>query len=231
MAEHQLPELGVAGSNPVARSISEKSSKIRQFCRVDNCQVVKSDKVEFGGLDWNTVVKWFIDYRKVMNCSPRTIEWYQYELRLFLRYHEKNNLTCTPETCNHVADYLASRNNISPITKHGAWRSLRTSFYFFMQQGIRADNPAVGIQIKLPETMPRTVTAEHLAKVLQHLDLDTSAGLRNAVLLLLAFDTGARLSELLSFTIGDVLVGQRKVLKGGKDRWVFFGRFTAQLLQ
>lgn len=54
------------------------------------------------------------------------------------------------------------------------------------------------------------------------------------MLFLMAFDTGARLSEFLSMTIGDVLAGQRKVLvrdKGGKDRWVFFGRFTAQLLQ
>ena len=103
-----------------------------------------------------------------------------------------------------------------------------------MQQGLRSDNPCLSIQINLDDPLPRTVSPEHLAEVIKHLDLDTFTGIRNAALFTLAFDTGARVSELLSLTVGDVLVGQRKVLirgKGGKDRWVFSGRLASVFLK
>lgn len=93
-----------------------------------------------------------------------------------------------------------------------------------MQKGLRSDNPCLGIKIKLDEPLPPAVTLEHLTQVIKHLNLDTFTGIRNAALFTLAFYTGARSSELLSLTIGDVLVGQRKVLirsKGGKGRQVF----------
>ena len=204
-----------------------------EFFEGQNDKTVKSEKFKSRGLDWDTIVNWFMNSRKAMGCSPKTLLHYQTVFSIFLKWHQEHAPMCSPTECDHVETFLAQQS-CRAISKHTYWRALRTLFYFMMQQGLREDNPCLSIKIKIEELLPRTVSAEHVAEVLKHLNFETFTGLRDAVLITLAFDTGARLSELLSFTIGDVLVGQRKVLvrgKGGKERWVFFGRFTAQLLQ
>jgi len=51
---------------------------------------------------------------------------------------------------------------------------------------------------------------------------------------MLAFDSGARLSELINLKVGDVDLLQRcaKVMgKGGRERIIFFGNLTAQTIK
>jgi len=87
---------------------------------------------------------------------------------------------------------------------------------------------------KVEKPLPRTVTEEHLQQALSALNLSKFEHLRNAALFVFAFDSGARLSEILNLRLCDIDLLQKvaKVKgKGGKERLVYFGNKTAQLLR
>ena len=86
---------------------------------------------------------------------------------------------------------------------------------------------------QLNELLPKTVNEDHLAKTLNAIPLFRFAGLRDATFFYLAFDSGARLSELLSLRLCDLDLISRcgKVKgKGNKERMMDFGTLTSQLL-
>ena len=79
------------------------------------------------------------------------------------------------------------------------------------------------------------VSKEELAEILAQPDLQTSEGRRDAVLLSVLYDTGARVQELIDLSVGDVRLdppAQLRLLgKGRKMRAVPLMDNTAQLLR
>jgi site-specific recombinase XerD len=79
------------------------------------------------------------------------------------------------------------------------------------------------------------LSKEELAEILAQPDLGTAAGRRDAVLLSILYDTGARVQELLDLSVGDVRLdppAQLRLLgKGRKMRAVPLMENTVQLLR
>ena len=87
---------------------------------------------------------------------------------------------------------------------------------------------------KVPVKMMQTLSDEEIRRLFDNLDQNTSAGCRDAAMLLLLLDTGLRCAEILGLWAEDVHLGDQwlKVMgKGQKERVVPFGGRASKLLQ
>lgn len=191
-------------------------------------------------LDWGKTVEAFIWFQRVSGHSSKTIEWHTTVLKLLDKFHKDENITCpSPQACTpeHIRTFLdwLRRRNLKVISIQTYFRSVRAFFNWCVREGLMEENPIVKVPMpKAEKPLPRTVTEEHLQKALSVLNFDKFEDLRNAALFVLAFDSGARLGELLRLKLGDIDLLQRvaKVQgKGGKERFIYFGHKTAQLLR
>ncbi|MCX7968100.1 MAG: site-specific integrase [Armatimonadetes bacterium] len=195
------------------------------------------DPLQLTSVNWQQAVETFLWQCQMKGFSSRTVELYKLVFDLLDRFHAENFPCLSPCTCppEHIQAFIWFRSRTAkPVTVHGYWRVLRTFFNWLVQQGLRDDNPILKVpQPKVNEPLPKTVTAEHFAKTISALDLSRFTDLRDTALFCLAFDSGARLSELLSLRVGDIDLTEKfaKVKgKGGKERLILFGRQTAILL-
>ncbi|MEZ8216835.1 Phage integrase, N-terminal SAM-like domain [Candidatus Fervidibacteria bacterium JGI MDM2 SSWTFF-3-K9] len=189
-------------------------------------------------LSWEKAINTFLHLKRLSGFSPATLEWYEVTFKLFDRFHKTHKLFCpSPSTCppEHIQTFLwwLSRKD-RPITVHTKFRALRAFFRWLVKEGFRQDNPIAKVTPpKVNEPLPKTVTEEHFVKTLSALNLSRFAHLRDAALFALAFDSGARLSELVNLRLGDIDLTLRcaKVKgKGNKERMIYFGTTTCQLL-
>ena len=194
-------------------------------------------------VSWETAVDAFLFSRKVMGVSKRTLEWHFHSLKFFRRCHEDLNLTCSPLTCppEHLRLFLdwLNKRGCKLSSQHCYYRSVRAFFRFLVKEGLRADTPTDKVPPpKIPEPIPRTVTEEHFLRTVEAIGFKNPSGLkwheiRNLAVFVLAFDTGARLSELLSLRICDVDLQKRMAIvrgKGQKERVIVFGVQSARLI-
>ncbi len=188
-------------------------------------------------VNWEQAVDAFILHCELKGLSPRTKEQYMLVFKLLERFHAENFPCPSPQTCppEHIQGFIWNcLRTAKPVTVNGYWRVLRTFFRWLVAQGLRADNPIAKVpEPKSGEPLPKTVTTEHFAKTISALDLSRFSNLRDAALFCLAFDSGARLSELLSLKVGDIDLSERFARvkgKGGKERLIFFGRQTSFVL-
>ncbi len=187
---------------------------------------------------WESVLDVYLTFHKLKGLSPATLQWRSIILKMFLHFHSQEGLACSPADCSpeHVQSYLwwVRQRGVRPATMDAHYRILRALFNWMVREGLRSDNPVLKVprpQVDAP--MPRTVTEEHLVAVLRALKGEDFATLRNRALFLLAFDSGARVSELLNLRVGDIDFLQRTAIvrgKGGRERLIFFGAATAQAL-
>lgn len=191
-------------------------------------------------LSWETAVDAFLWSKKVVGCSNKTLEWHLVSLRLLQRCHQELSLPCpSPQTCSpsHIKSFLSwlQSRGVRATSISTYFRSIRAFFNWLVAEGLREESPAAKIpQVKPAETLPRTVTEEHFLAAIKTLDTSKFHDLRNMALFLLAYDTGARLGELISLRVGQVDLENRvaKVMgKGGRERLIVFGQKTALFLR
>jgi site-specific recombinase XerD len=189
-------------------------------------------------LSWDITINAFLQLKRLSGFSPSTLEWYEVTFRLLKGFHDEHQLPC-PSPCpcppEHLQAFLwwLSRKD-RPITVPTKFPALHAFFRWLAKENLRADNPITKVTPpKLNEPLPKTVNEDHLAKTLNAIPLFRFAGLRDATLFCLAFDSGARLSELLPLRLCNLELLSRcgKVKgRGNKERMMDFGTLTSQLL-
>ncbi len=182
------------------------------------------------------------------NLSPNTIKAYRDVFTLLLRFCrdvqgvalEKLRLEqIDVSLVETFLDYLEKVRKSSPRTRNHRLAALHAFFRY-----VQAEEPAVMLQCQKILTIPlrrhaRPTVAylakEELAAILAQPDLRTPDGRRDAVLLSVLYDTGARVQELIDLSVGDVRLdppAQLRLLgKGRKMRAVPLMGKTAQLLR
>ena len=182
------------------------------------------------------------------NLSPNTIKAYRDVFTLLLRFcrdvrgiaPEKLRLEqIDVSLVGAFLDYLGTERNASPRTRNHRLAALHAFFRY-----VQAEDPAYLLQCQKIIAIPQqrharpTVTylsKQELAEVLAQPDLRTADGRRDAVLLSLLYDTGARVQELIDLSVGDVRLDpptQLRLLgKGRKTRAVPLMQNTVQLLR
>jgi site-specific recombinase XerD len=182
------------------------------------------------------------------NLSPNTIKAYRDVFTLLLRFcRDVRGIAPEKLRLEHIdvslveafLDDLGTRRNSSPRTRNHRLAALHAFFRY-----VQAEEPAHMLQCQKILAMPLqrhvrpTVTylsEEELAEILAQPNLQTTEGRRDAVLLSVLYDTGARVQELVDLSVGDVRLAppaQLRLLgKGRKIRAVPLMQSTVQLLR
>ena len=182
------------------------------------------------------------------NLSPNTIKAYRDVFTLLLRFcrdvqgiaPEKLRLEqIDVSLVEAFLDYLETERKSSPRTRNHRLATLHAFFRY-----VQAEEPAHMLQCQKILAIPLRrharptvayLSKEELAEILAQPDLRTSEGRRDAVLLSVLYDTGARVQELIDLSVGDVRLdppAQLRLLgKGRKMRAVPLMDNTVQLLR
>jgi integrase/recombinase XerD len=182
------------------------------------------------------------------NVSPNTIKAYRDVFTLLLRFC-RDFQRIAPERLRleqidvplveAFLDYLEQERHSAPRTRNHRLAALHGFFRY-----VQAEEPERMFQcqqilaIPLRKYTRHTVeylSKDHLAEILAQPDLSSHQGRRDAVLLSVLYDTGARVQELIDLSAGDVRLdapAQVRLLgKGRKMRVVPLMEMTAQLLR
>jgi len=189
---------------------------------------------------------------QAMNRSPKTISWYVEILSRYFTFLESKNLTkplseLGKEELRAYIQHLqksarwennvhikTERGKMSPYSVQGHVRAVKAFWSWLANEGYVEKNMLAGFPLpKVPQYVVKTLTIDHLKKLLAAIDRSTAIGARYYALLMLLLDTGLRVSEAVKIKMNDVDLkhGLITVLgKGQKERVVPFSKLTRKEL-
>lgn len=181
----------------------------------------------------------FLDYLKYeKNYSINTIIGYENHLRLFINYLDNMGIkklnSINYNIIRGYINYLYENNYKSKsICNHIS--SLRSFFKYLSINNYISNDPLILIENpKLERKLPKYLYYEDVIKILNVPDLNTSIGIRDALILELLYVTGIRVSELVNIKLSDIDYNIKKILitgKGNKQRIVMYGNKCNNLLE
>jgi site-specific recombinase XerD len=208
------------------------------------------------GTSLKSLVSGFILTARTDCKSPRTVEYYQGNLRRFLWYSDQQDWPDDAKLITewNIREFLAylsgdcnrwglegsgsesSRGKASYTTVHHYYCTLKAFFNWCVRDGFIEESPMVKYKLKNPSlSVIQPYSSQEIIKMLSVCDYDfrdnaKALGSRNRAIILILLDTGLRISELTGIKTDDIdsEKGWIKVMgKGSKERIVRIGS-TAQ---
>jgi integrase/recombinase XerD len=182
------------------------------------------------------------------NLSPNTIKAYRDVFTLLLRFCrdvrglalERLSLAkIDASLVEAFLDHLANDRHVSISTQNHRLAALHAFFRYVQSEAperLLQCQQILAIPLRRhPRPSVGYLSKEYLAQILARPDLHTRAGRRDAVLLSVLYDTGARVQELIDLNASDVRLDQppqvRLMGKGRKMRAVPLMDATVELLR
>jgi len=187
----------------------------------------------------------FVRHLNAGNLSPKTVRSYREAVVLFGRFLAERGMPTVLEGIarEHVEAFIVELlARWRPATAHNRYAGLQAFFRWALEDGLIADSPMARMRPpKIPEEAPAILREDELRRLLALVDRDHRfAGRRDAALLRVFIDTGARRSEVANLRYApddpeandvDLELGQlRLVGKGRRERLVAVGRQTIRSL-
>jgi integrase/recombinase XerC len=181
-------------------------------------------------------VERFLEYLSTQKrVSPQTLRAYKTDLGQFEAYlDEKYGEGKAPGP--EKLDTLAVRGFVAKLGRSGLAKSsiarklsaVRSFLVYAVRDGRIEASPAESIASpRVPKPLPQTMTVDEIFNMLDHIQGDDVAALRDRAILELLYAAGLRVSELVSLDQDDLdMYGKvvRVLGKGGKERMVPFGK-------
>jgi len=178
----------------------------------------------------------FVRRGQARSLSPRTVEFYQERLGVFLRWLDAEKLDLNPAdaSADVVRDFLAAeKERTSAATANHAYVALRALLRYLEAEEWIAANPMERVEkVRTTRKLIETFTQEQVEALLAQCSRSFNGARLRAIILTLV-DCGLRASELCGLTLDGVSwdEGTLKVMgKGSKERVVPFGEATRQSL-
>lgn len=179
----------------------------------------------------------FLNYLKNIRLySKKTVASYEYDLKDYALFLEKNNLTIKDDNDKTLKLYLNyvydKKINNKSISRHLS--SLRTYYDFLKKENIVTENIFKNVKNpKIEKTIPNFISHDKLNEIFTSFN-DSNLDIRNRLVIELLYATGLRVGELVNIKIKDIDFGAQsiKVLgKGSKERYVFYNNTTKEVLK
>ncbi|WP_343922498.1 site-specific tyrosine recombinase XerD [Rhodoglobus aureus] len=172
--------------------------------------------------------------------SQNTLAAYRRDLESYLTFLGERDIS-TPDRIS-ADDVTAFAHSLRadperPLAASSVARMLSTVrglHTFFIDESLATVDVAHAVAIpKQSMRLPKAITIEQMASVLSSFDGDDVISLRNTALLELLYATGARVSEVVSLNVDDMIDGDivRLLGKGNKQRIVPVGSFAREAIQ
>ena len=176
----------------------------------------------------NRCLEMFLLHQEASRSTPRTIQSYRETLTPFLEHLAERDIT-HPEliTPTHIRRFFVSleKRGLAGATIQKHARSIKAFCNFLVREEVLDDSPMRKVSMpKADKQVKKPFTTDDIEALLAACD----AGLyrwRDRAIVLCLLDTGLRVSEFVSLTVGDVdRSGMIKVMgKGRKERYVRVG--------
>jgi len=183
------------------------------------------------------IERFLLQLKTERNLSPHTVVAYQHDLREFVAYCIKQELTeWTAVDHQHVRAFAAAehRRAIAPRSIQRRLSSLRSFFKFLISEAQLKKNPAVDVRApKASKRLPNTLDADLMTRLLTFRS-DTELDKRDKAIMELFYSSGLRLAELVGLDVANLDLPDRTVRvvgKGNKERVVPIGRYALAALQ
>ncbi|MDD5657280.1 MAG: tyrosine-type recombinase/integrase, partial [Elusimicrobia bacterium] len=184
-------------------------------------------------LSWPQAFNLFQLRGRAEGHSPATSEHYRWTLGQAVEFFKRAGADkpCAVSSV-HVKQFLDDRRatGMSSSTLQTRFRHLRTFFRALVSDGILTKDPTEQVSTPKIETKPpKAFSLDNFAAVLERVDLKKPLGKRDVALFCLVFDSGARVSEVLSLSIKDLDLSQNMAQvrgKGGRFRSIAWGERT-----
>ncbi|MBX6773147.1 MAG: tyrosine-type recombinase/integrase [Chloroflexi bacterium] len=188
---------------------------------------------------WEEAKARFLLAQEAMGRRRRTVELHRESLKSCeraLRAVEapESLRAIRREDLERAIAWLLAR--LHPRTVNIRIQTLRMFFSFLWERGVISENPAAGIaKVKVPKRIPKTLSDEEVARLLEQPDLTTFVGERDYVMMLVFLDTGMRMGEILNLKLNDIDFSRRRIVireaKDAEEREVPISERTAQALK
>jgi len=171
-------------------------------------------------------------------CSPHTIRAYRYALGALLDFVTKRkNIPLSKVTFEMLdrktiiafLDDIETNRKCSIATRNGRLNALRSFFHYAANTEPAATIYRVEVDNVPVKKEDKSSIVAHLSEaamktLLEQPDVSTKKGLRDQVLMILLYDTGARIQEVLNIRLDDLHLGRNATVtlrgKGSKARSV-----------
>lgn len=151
-----------------------------------------------GGVDW--LAGSFLRHLKAMNLSPNTIKTYGAACDQFVRFLKASGMPAEVAAIRreHVEAFIADLlERLSPGTANNRYRALHQFFGFLVEEGEITANPMDRMkQPRIPENPPAVLSQEDLRRLLKACEGVGFLDRRDAAIVRIFADTGARISEV-----------------------------------
>lgn len=187
-------------------------------------------------------IKAFVMHLQVeRNASPETIRNYRSDLHQLTKFLQRTKQEAVPVhidtvTGNAIRTYLHSLDQQGEKASSLARKlaCLRSFFRFLVREGHLHKNPTENLRTpKLPKPLPRVLTKDDAAALMEFPTGQSPLSLRDRALLETMYSTGARVSEVVGINLDDLNETDGLVClrgKGRKERMVPIGDLALQTI-
>ena len=172
------------------------------------------------------------------NYSSYTALSYRNDLIIYNNYLETENLNYKNIEYSDIRFYLIYLKEKKEEKASSICRNLSAirSFYnYLINEGVVDDNPFNYVSgPKKMRKLPRYFEYNELEELFSAVDIDSSYGQRDLLILELLYATGVRVGELVNIKIDDINRYERTILilgKGNKERIVHYGEYASDILE
>jgi integrase/recombinase XerD len=188
---------------------------------------------------WPSLVNEFLVYIVVeKGLSPRTVEAYGRDLRRWTEFIAGRGRSVPADVKREeVTLFLEELRNkgLSPRSVARASSSLGSFQRFLLEEGATDHLPWADLTSpRLDRRLPRVLSQEEVASLLDQPILEDARGLRDRAMLETLYGSGIRISELTGLDVEDVDLAEREMRvigKGSRERVVPLGEASADALR
>jgi integrase/recombinase XerD len=168
--------------------------------------------------------------------SANTIAAYRRDLAAYSEWLAANSATVLDVTHQQLVDFVGERRASGAATSSIARQlaAVRMLHRYLSIEGERRDDPAAELEgVRVPSGIPKPLTEAQVTSLLDSVLVTEPIHRRDLALIELLYATGARISEAVGLSIGEIDMDARLVRlygKGAKERIVPFGSTAAAAL-
>lgn len=168
--------------------------------------------------------------------AARTIEAYRRDLRGYVAWLDEQNLTVGSAAEADLVRWLAERSasESAPSSVARSLAAVRSMHRYCAAEGILTVDPTAALEVpKVPFGLPKALTEAEVLALIEAVEGNRPADIRDRAILELLYGTGLRISEMTGLSLSDIdIEGQnlRAFGKGSKERIIPIGSMAYDAL-